>query len=109
MLSFEYLKKTQDYGLFYSSYPSVLEGYSDASLIIDEKDSAFMSGWVYLLYGGAVSWASTKQTCIIDFIVPAKFAGFATVRGEWFRVLALKTGNQSRNRSNRFLHFKNWI
>ena len=27
----KYLKNTEDYGLFYLDYPSVLEGYSDAS------------------------------------------------------------------------------
>ena len=42
----KYLKKTQDYGLSYSGYPSVIEGYSDASWITDKEDYASTSGWV---------------------------------------------------------------
>ena len=36
----KYLKKTQDYVLYYSGYPSVLEGYSDASWITEKEDYA---------------------------------------------------------------------
>ena len=39
----KYLKKTQDYVLCYSGYPSVLEGYSDASWITDKEDYASAS------------------------------------------------------------------
>ena len=63
----EYLKKTQDYGLSYSGYPLVIEGYSDASWITDKEDYASTSGWIYLLGGGAVSWTSKKQTCITEW------------------------------------------
>nr|GEU63653.1 hypothetical protein [Tanacetum cinerariifolium] len=58
---FKYLKGTINYGLSYVGYPSVLEAYSDASWINHIKDSSFMSGWVFLLGGGAISWASKKQ------------------------------------------------
>ncbi|GJY97319.1 hypothetical protein Tco_0514229 [Tanacetum coccineum] len=47
-----------------SRYPSVLEAYSDASWINHVEDSSSTSGWVFLLGGGAISWASKKQTCI---------------------------------------------
>ncbi|GJU82138.1 zinc finger, CCHC-type containing protein [Tanacetum coccineum] len=61
---FQYLKGTMDYGLTYSGYPSVIEGYSDASWINNMEDHSSTSGWVFLLGGGAISWASKKQTCI---------------------------------------------
>nr|GEZ12911.1 zinc finger, CCHC-type [Tanacetum cinerariifolium] len=46
---FEYLRGTKDYGLSYVEYPSVLEGYSDASWINHVKGSSSTSGWVFLL------------------------------------------------------------
>nr|GEU31244.1 hypothetical protein [Tanacetum cinerariifolium] len=46
---FKYLRGTKGYGLSYVRYPSVLEGYSDASWINHVEDSSFTSGWVFLL------------------------------------------------------------
>nr|GEU38895.1 zinc finger, CCHC-type [Tanacetum cinerariifolium] len=60
----KYLKCTMNYGLSYVGYPSVLEAYSDASWINHVEDSSSTSGWVFLLRGCAISWASKKQTCI---------------------------------------------
>ncbi|GJR77225.1 zinc finger, CCHC-type containing protein [Tanacetum coccineum] len=45
----KYLKKTMDYRLTYTSYPSVLEGYTDASWISNTEDNLSTSGWVFLL------------------------------------------------------------
>ncbi|GJZ61128.1 zinc finger, CCHC-type containing protein [Tanacetum coccineum] len=44
-----YLKKTMDYRLTYTGYPSVLEGYTDASWISNTKDNSSTSGWVFCL------------------------------------------------------------
>ncbi|GJT25921.1 zinc finger, CCHC-type containing protein [Tanacetum coccineum] len=44
-----YLKKTIDYRLVYSSYPSVLEGYTDARWISNTEDNSSTSGWVFML------------------------------------------------------------
>ncbi|XP_073307115.1 secreted RxLR effector protein 161-like [Primulina huaijiensis] len=59
-----YLKHTSEYGLNYTSYPAVLEGYCDANWISDTKDSKSTSDYVFSIGGGAVSWSSSKQTCI---------------------------------------------
>ena len=59
-----YLKYTQNYELHYSKYPAVLEGYYDANWISDTKDSKSTSGYLFTLGGGAVSWKSSKKTCI---------------------------------------------
>ncbi|GJV51327.1 zinc finger, CCHC-type containing protein [Tanacetum coccineum] len=56
----KYLKKTMDYRLTYTGYPSVLEGYTNASWISNTKDNSSTSGWVFLLGGGVISWASKK-------------------------------------------------
>ncbi|GJX64147.1 zinc finger, CCHC-type containing protein [Tanacetum coccineum] len=72
---FKYLKGTMNYGLSYIRYPSVLEGYSDASWINHVEDSYSTNGWVFLLGGGAISWASKKQTCITGSTMESEFGG----------------------------------
>ena len=52
-----YLKKTISLGLFYSKFPTMLEGYSDASWITNMSDKKSTSGWIFTLGGGAISWA----------------------------------------------------
>ena len=60
----KYLRFTKDYGLHYTRYPAVLEGYIDANWISNVKDSKSHSGYVFTLGGGAISWKSSKQTVI---------------------------------------------
>ncbi|GKE30745.1 zinc finger, CCHC-type containing protein [Tanacetum coccineum] len=60
---------TAKYGLSYLGYPSVLEGYSNASWINHVEDLSSTSGWVFLLGGGAISWDFKKQTCITSSIM----------------------------------------
>jgi len=45
-----------------------------------------------LLGGGVVSWASDKQTCIVDSTVAAEFVALAVANkeAEWLRNLLLK-------------------
>ncbi|GKF10979.1 zinc finger, CCHC-type containing protein, partial [Tanacetum coccineum] len=73
----KYLKKTMDYSLTYTGYPSVLEGYTDASWISNTKDNSYTSDWVFLLGGGAISWASKKQTCITSSTMEYEFVALA--------------------------------
>ncbi|GJV87516.1 BTB/POZ-like protein [Tanacetum coccineum] len=54
-------------------FPSVLEGYYDTSWITNSEDYTSTTGWVFLLSGGAISWAFKKQTCITGSIMEAKF------------------------------------
>ncbi|GJZ14788.1 zinc finger, CCHC-type containing protein [Tanacetum coccineum] len=86
---FKYLKGTMNYGLSYVGYPSVLEAYSDASWINHVEDSSSTSGWVFLLGGGAISWASKKQTCITGSTMESEFVTLAVVgkQAEWLRNL----------------------
>ena len=44
-----YLRHTQNYGLHYTKYPAILEGYNDANWISDTKDSKSTSGYVFIL------------------------------------------------------------
>ncbi|KAJ9557266.1 hypothetical protein OSB04_011880 [Centaurea solstitialis] len=86
---FKYLKGTMDYGLTYSGFPSVLEGYSDASWITNKEDHSSTSGWVFLLGGGAICWASKKQTCITVSTMESEFVALAAAgkEAEWLRNL----------------------
>ncbi|KAL0559631.1 hypothetical protein IC582_004246 [Cucumis melo] len=68
-----YLKHTKNYGLHYTCYPAVLEGYSDANWISSTKDSKSTSGYIFTLGGKAVSWKSSKQTCIARSIMESQF------------------------------------
>ncbi|GJS22417.1 zinc finger, CCHC-type containing protein [Tanacetum coccineum] len=86
---FKYLKGTMNYGLSYVGYPSVLEAYSNASWINHVEDSSSTSGWVFLLGGGAISWASKKQTCITGSTMESEFVALAAAgkEAEWLRNL----------------------
>ncbi|XP_075645702.1 secreted RxLR effector protein 161-like [Castanea sativa] len=59
-----YLKGTFDYGLSYCGYPAILEGYCDANWISDTDEVKSTSGYVFTLAERAISWKSSKQTCI---------------------------------------------
>ncbi|GJT48709.1 zinc finger, CCHC-type containing protein [Tanacetum coccineum] len=78
--------------LTYTGYPSVLEGYTDASWISNTEDNSSTSGWVFLLGGGAISWASKKQTCITGSIMESEFVALAAVGKEakWLKNLLLE-------------------
>ncbi|GKC01176.1 zinc finger, CCHC-type containing protein, partial [Tanacetum coccineum] len=75
----------------YTSDP-VLEGYIDASWISNTKDSSSTSGWVFLLGGGAMSWASKKQTCINGSTMKYEFVALAAAgkEAEWLKNLLLE-------------------
>lgn len=49
-----------DYGIYYTGYPSILEGFLDASQIINLDDHTSTSGWFVNLGGGTISWGSKK-------------------------------------------------
>ncbi|GKB42629.1 zinc finger, CCHC-type containing protein [Tanacetum coccineum] len=64
----KYLKKTMDYKLTYTGYPSVLEGYTDASWISNSEDNLSTSGWVFLL-GRALATTGKKAEWLRNLIL----------------------------------------
>ncbi|GJX45556.1 zinc finger, CCHC-type containing protein [Tanacetum coccineum] len=78
----KYLKKNMDYRLMYSGYPLVVEDHTDASWISNTEDNSSTSGWVFLFGGGAISWASKKQTCITRFTMESEFVALAAAGKE---------------------------
>nr|GEY95948.1 zinc finger, CCHC-type [Tanacetum cinerariifolium] len=75
----------------YTSNP-VLEGYTDASWINNTKDNSSTSGWVFLLSGGAISWASKKQICITGSTIKFEYVALAAAgkEAEWLKNLLLE-------------------
>jgi hypothetical protein len=51
-----YLKGTMSLGIHYTGYPTVLEGYCDVNWISDADEIYAISGYVFSLGGGTVSW-----------------------------------------------------
>ncbi|GJU19075.1 zinc finger, CCHC-type containing protein [Tanacetum coccineum] len=88
----KYLKKTIDYRLTYTGYPSVLESYTDASWISNTKDNSSSSGWVFLLGDGATSYASKNQTCITGSIMESEFVALAVTgkEAQWLKNFLLE-------------------
>ncbi|CAM8882858.1 unnamed protein product [Rhodiola kirilowii] len=85
----KYLRATRNYGLHYTRYPEVIEGYTDASWISEIQDSKATSGYVFTLGGAAVSWKSSKQTLITRSTMEAEFVALDKCgkEAEWLRNL----------------------
>src|SRR5436190_9749061 len=86
-----YLKGTMDYGIHYTGYPRVLEGYSDSNWISDADEIKATSGYVFTLGGGVVSWKSCKQTILTRSTMEAELTALdtATVEAEWLHQLLM--------------------
>ncbi|GJU44243.1 zinc finger, CCHC-type containing protein [Tanacetum coccineum] len=67
------------YKLSRLTYTGVLKGYTDASWISNTEDNSSTSGWVFLLGGGANSWAFKKQTCITGSTMEYEFVALAVL------------------------------
>lgn len=55
-----YLKYTIDYGLHYTKYLHVIEGFSNSNWIADISITKSTSGYVFTLGGATISWKSSK-------------------------------------------------
>ncbi|CAN6202460.1 unnamed protein product [Urochloa humidicola] len=86
-----YLRGTMSYGIHYSGYPGVLEGYSDSNWITDADELKATSGYVFTLGGGAVSWRSCKQTILTKSTMEAELTALdtAATEAEWLRELLM--------------------
>ncbi|KAA0038918.1 Retrovirus-related Pol polyprotein from transposon TNT 1-94 [Cucumis melo var. makuwa] len=68
-----YLKGTIDYCLHFDKFSAVLEGYCDANWVTDNDEVYSTGGYIFLLGDGAISWKSTKQTCIARSMMESEF------------------------------------
>ncbi|GJX40380.1 hypothetical protein Tco_0255370 [Tanacetum coccineum] len=83
----QYLKHTLAYGLHYTKYPHVLEGFCDANWIFNHNEGKSTSGYVFTLGGAAVSWKSSKQTLNTKSTMEVKFVALdkSAKEAEWIR------------------------
>ena len=67
----------------------MLEGYCDANWVTDSDEVSSTSGYVFAMCGGAVSWKSSKQTCIARSTMESEFIALdlATQEADWLRNL----------------------
>ena len=84
-----YLKGTMDWCLHFYKFPAVLEGFCDANWVTDNDEVSSTSGYVFTLGGGAISWKSSKQTCIARSTMESEFIALdlAGQEAEWLRNL----------------------
>ena len=85
---FRYLSGTRDYELTYGVERHALLGYTDADGAVQEHRHA-ISGNVFLLDGGAISWSSQKQELVTLSTAEAEYvaATHAAKEAIWLRKL----------------------
>jgi hypothetical protein len=86
-----YLKGTVSYGIHYTGYLRVLEGYCDVNWISDADEIYATSGYVFSFGGGAISWKSCKQIVLTRSTIEEKLTALdtATVKAEWLHKLLM--------------------
>ena len=79
------MRGISDYCLCYSGFPNVLEGFSDANWISNLDEMKSTSGYIFTLREGAISWKSSKKTCITWSIMEVEFIALkkASFEAEW--------------------------
>ena len=92
-----YLKGTIDYKLSYGNKGAIspkLQGYSDADYAGDIVDRHSISGYLYTLNGGIISWNSTKQRCVSTSTTESEYIALseASKQGQWIRGLLRELG-----------------
>jgi hypothetical protein len=99
-----HLKGTSDYKLTYGEATTSLKnrtlhfhGFCDSDWGADIDDRRSMTGYVFMLGGGAVSWQSKKQPTVALSSVEAEYmaATQATREAMWWRTLLHELGIQS--------------
>ncbi|GKD62722.1 zinc finger, CCHC-type containing protein, partial [Tanacetum coccineum] len=75
----------------YTSNPGT-QHWQAIQWISNIEDNSSTSGWVFLLGGGAISWASKKQTCITGSTMKSEFMALAAAgkEVEWLKNLLLE-------------------
>lgn len=97
---FRYLNGTRTLGIVYGrSHDITLSGYTDADWGQDPSDRKSVSGYVFSISGGAISWSSKKQTSVALSTMEAEFVALAhgTKDAIWLRSLLFDLGFPQQN------------
>lgn len=90
-----YVKGTSNYGIRYKQGEGEkLVGFVDSDYAGDVADRKSTSGYVFMLGGGAVSWASKKQPIVTLSTTEAEFvsAAYGACQGVWLRNILEEIG-----------------
>ncbi|KAK1650036.1 hypothetical protein QYE76_067841 [Lolium multiflorum] len=103
----KYLKRTKDMFLCYGGDQElVVSGYTDASWNTDPDDSKSQSGYVFILNGAAVSWASSKQCTVAKSSTESVHSGFGGFIGSADAPIAATAGQSRHTEEEDHLHQK---
>ena len=104
-----YLKGTVDKGITYSGKEKTFAGYSDSDFAADTDDRKSTGGYVFLLFGGAISWKAKKQALPALSTVKAEYIAGAEVTKEavWLVRLLRKDLNAQVDAPPVPMHFDN--
>lgn len=96
-----YLSGTSDYGLWFGSAPTsapadtlTLHAYCDADYAGACDDRRSTTGYLFTLYGGAITWCSKRQPTVAASTTEAEYMSAAAVTKEalWLRTLCADMG-----------------
>ncbi len=89
-----YLMGIVDYGLTFGGSNETLVGYCDADYTGDLDSRRSTTEYVFLMFGGAVSWSSRLQPTVVVSTVKAEYlsTGQAVKEALWFRKLEANLG-----------------
>ncbi|GKF05940.1 hypothetical protein Tco_0036608, partial [Tanacetum coccineum] len=104
----KYIKKTMDYKLTYTGYPSVLEGYTDASWISNCEDNSSTSSWVFLLGGAAGKKTEWLKNLLFEIPLWSKPIAHISIRYDSAATLA-KAYSQMYNGKSRHIGVRHSI
>lgn len=85
----KYIAGSTGMGIMFGKTKKPLEGYSDADYAGDVDKRRSTSGYVFRLYGGAISWRSKLQATVAASTCEAEFISASTAAKEalWLRQL----------------------
>ena len=88
-----YLAGTVSHGLLFSS-GSKLIGYTDSDFAGDTDTRKSTTGFIFLLFGGAVAWGSKRQSCTTLSTTEAEYVAACETTKEamWLRYLLKQIG-----------------
>src|SRR4051812_27412725 len=94
-----YLKGTRDLELEYRHDGKAIEGFSDADWGGNLDDRRSTTGYVFMLYGGAVTWNSKRQPTVALSTTEAEYMalGQTTKESTWLKNLLAEIGYMSQN------------